>query len=238
VLEAIAGPDPDDPSAADEPVRLGRRRGVPEKLRAALVPFDFAKTKGAEPEVGAAFERAVATLRDAGLRVETAALPELPASEVSGVIITAEALSTFERFYRDGSVRKLHDPYAPYQPEVNAALTGADLVKAWRIRTVLQARMAEFFEEYDVIVTPNFLSTAPPVEGDLNQHLPYPDPVGAIGNACGLPAIALPSGFGKAGMPAGFQIVGPPWEEGMLLRVGEIFQARTSFHRERPPIGA
>jgi Asp-tRNA(Asn)/Glu-tRNA(Gln) amidotransferase A subunit family amidase len=58
--------------------------------------------------------------------------------------------------------------------------------------------------------------------------------VGAIGNTCGLPAIALPCGFGKAHMPVGFQIVAAPYEESTALDIGELYQKRTAFHRERP----
>ncbi|HYQ87991.1 MAG TPA: amidase [Candidatus Binatia bacterium] len=238
VLQAIAGPDPDDPSASDEPVRLDRARVDLSRLRAALVPLDFAKTKGAEAEVKSAFDGAVAELKAAGLKLTEAKLPEFPASEVAGLIINAEALSTFEKFFDDGGVWQLKDPYAPYQREITRALNGADLVKAWRMRTVLQQKAAEFFGEYDVIVTPNFMSVAPSIHGDLNKALPYADPVGAIGNACGLPSIALPCGFGKGHMPTGFQIMGAPFSESTLLGLGELYQSRTRFHKERPPLFA
>jgi len=235
VLGAIAGADPDDPTSSSEPVDLKPRRPDLGRLRAALVPMDFG-VSGAEPEAKTAFEAAVATLRVAGLRVEEAQLPALPASEVAGILITHEALAAFESLYRDGRVRRLRDPYAPYQPEINAAVTGADLIKAWRIRRALQERMVAFFGEYDVLVTPNFLSVAPRIEDDLTRVLPYADPVGAIGNACGLPALALPCGFGRDHLPVGFQLVGPPFSEGLLLDLGELYQQRTRWHLERPPL--
>jgi aspartyl-tRNA(Asn)/glutamyl-tRNA(Gln) amidotransferase subunit A len=235
ILQAIAGHDPDDPTSSEEPVRVGARSGKSiASLKAALFSPDF--SKGGEPEAKAAFDRAVADLRAAGLNIEEAKLPEFPTSEVAGLIITAEALSTFEKFYRDGSVRKMVDPYAPYQMEINQKMTGADLVKAWRMRRVLQEKMVEFFSEHDVIVAPNFMSVAPKVEVDLNQALPYGDPLGGIGNACGLPSIGLPCGFGKAHMPLGFQIVGSPFDEATLLDLGDLYQRQTSFHRERPPL--
>ena len=236
VLSAIAGHDADDPTSSEEPVHLNAGSGRSFKqLRAALVPLDF--SKGKEPDARAAFDTAVSELRAMGLSIEEAKLPDFPAAEIAGVIITAEALSTFERFYRDGSVRTLKDPYAPYQVEVNQAMTGADLVKAWRMRRVLQQKMSEFFADYDVIVTPNFLTGAPPVDQDLNDSLAgYSDPVGGIGNACGLPAIALPSGFGKNHMPLGFQVMGAPFDEATLLDLGEAFQKRPSFKTERPPL--
>jgi aspartyl-tRNA(Asn)/glutamyl-tRNA(Gln) amidotransferase subunit A len=238
ILKAIAGADPDDASSSREPVRLDRRSRDVSRLRGALVSFDFAKTKGAEEGVGRAFHGAVAELRAMGLPLTEVPLPEFPATEVAVTVLNAEALSAFEKFYKDGTVRELRDPYAPYQPEITRALTGADYMKAMRMRTVLQERMADFYGRYDVILTTNFLSVAPPIDKDLNETLPYPDPVGAIGNACGLPSIALPCGFGRDHMPAGFQIMGSAFEEGLLCDLGERYQARTRFHRERPPISA
>jgi aspartyl-tRNA(Asn)/glutamyl-tRNA(Gln) amidotransferase subunit A len=237
-LEAIAGADPDDPSASTEPVRVGRGRLDFSRIRAALIPIDFAKNRGAEPEVKEAFDGAVRDLRAMGLRLEETSLPEFPASEVTTTVLIAETLSTFENYFRDGSVWTLRDVYAPYQNDIARPLTGADYVKASRMRTVLQRSMAEFYATYDVIVTPNFLSVAPPIADDFTKTLPYPDPVGAVGNACGLPALALPCGFGKGRMPAGFQIMGSAFEEGLLLDLGETFQTRTNYHRERPPLAA
>ncbi|HYM79850.1 MAG TPA: amidase [Candidatus Limnocylindria bacterium] len=238
VLQAIAGPDPDDPSSSSEPVRLEARDAKPLKqVRAARIPLDFAK--GGEREVETAFDRAVDDLRAAGLRIVDAELPVFPAAEVAGVLIAAEAISSFETLYRNGRVHELSDTFAPYQPDVIAPVSGADLVKAWRMRRALQEEMARFFGRYDVIVTPNFTTTAPLVSADLTQALAsYTDPVGAVGNTCGLPAIALPCGFGQGHMPIGFQIVAAPFEEATLLSLGELYQQRTGFHRERPALAA
>jgi aspartyl-tRNA(Asn)/glutamyl-tRNA(Gln) amidotransferase subunit A len=236
ILEVIAGADPDDPSSAREPSGLPPRKVSPDSIRAAVIRLDFAKTKGAELEVKLAFDNALATLKSSGVRLVEAQLPNFPASEVAGLLITAEALSTFENFFRDGSVSKLHDPYAPFQMEINEGITGADVVKAWRMRRVLQDIMAEFYSHYDVIVTPNFMSVAPQISEDFTDALAYPDPVGAIGNACGLPAIALPAGFGAGRMPVSFQIMGAPWDESTLLDLGELYQSHTLFHQSRPPL--
>ncbi|MBI1799260.1 MAG: amidase [Candidatus Eisenbacteria bacterium] len=235
ILEAIAGPDPDDPSASNERVDLNAARGPLKKLKGALVEMDF-KQKGAESEVKAAFDSAVATLRGAGLQIESAKFPEFPASEVAGLLISAEAVSAFEPFFKDGGVKKLRDPYARYQEEINAPITGADVVKAWRMRAMLQQKMAEFYAKYDYVVTPNFLSIASPVKGDLNQVLSYADPAGGIGNACGLPSIALPIGLGRENMPVSFQIMGAPFDETTVIELGELCQSRTKFHLARPPI--
>jgi aspartyl-tRNA(Asn)/glutamyl-tRNA(Gln) amidotransferase subunit A len=53
-------------------------------------------------------------------------------------------------------------------------------------------------------------------------------------NLAGIPGVSLPCGF-SGGMPVGLQLLGPPLEEGRLLRVADAFQQRTAFHTERPP---
>ncbi len=234
VLRAIAGADEADSatSLARNPfTQMGARKPIAQLRGALFTPEGW---KGGEPEVKAAFERGVAELRAGGLQLENAKLPEFPFAEIAGLLITVEGLSSYEKFFADGSVRQLTDAYAPYQVEINAAVTGADVVKAWRMRAVAQQKAAEFFAQYDVLVAPNFLSVAPGVTEDLNAALPYGDPVGAIGNSCGLPSVALPIGFGKAHMPCGMQVMGAPYDEPLLLDVAEMYQSRTRYHRERP----
>lgn len=235
VLSAIMGPDPRDPSAVSERVRLERGTGKPlRQLRAALVPLDWSKV--GEPEVRAAFDAAVNELRAAGLVLETVELPAVPASEVSGLLISVEALTAFEPFLNDGRVKQLTDALAWRQREIAEPITGADTIKAMRVRESIQRTMRDFFARYDVIVTPNFMSVAPPVDQDLNEALPYGDPVGALAAACGLPGLALPAGPARAGLPAGFQLVGAPFDEATLFDLGELYQSRTAFHRAHPPL--
>jgi aspartyl-tRNA(Asn)/glutamyl-tRNA(Gln) amidotransferase subunit A len=235
VLAAIAGADPRDASCATERTKLDRGAGRPwRNLRAARVSLDWSKV--GEPEVKAAFEAAAAELSAAGLRMEETPLPDVPAAEVSGLLIGMEALAAFDPFLADGRVKQLVDDMAPRQPELAQLVSGADTMKAMRMREAVQREMREFFRRFDVIVTPNFMSVAPPVEQDLNEALPYGDPVGALAAACGLPGLALPAGTGKAGMPAGFQLVAAPFEDATLLDLGEMFQGRTQHHRRHADI--
>jgi aspartyl-tRNA(Asn)/glutamyl-tRNA(Gln) amidotransferase subunit A len=184
VLAAIAGADPRDPSCATERTKLDRGAGRQwRNLHAALVPLDWKKV--GEPEVKAAFDAAVAELSGAGLRMEETPLPDGPAAEVSGLLIGMEALAAFDPFIADGRVKQLVDDMAPRQLELGQLVTGPDTLKAIRIREAIQRQMREFFQRFDVIVTPNFMSVAPPVEQDLNEALPYGDPVGAFAAACG-----------------------------------------------------
>jgi len=231
VMQAIAGPDPRDPTCADEKVNLAPGAGAPySKLKAALVSLDW--TKSGEPDVKLAFEAALTPLKGAGLAMEETTFPDYPASEVSGTLIGVEALAAFETFIDDGRVKQLVDPMARWQRDLAMPITGADVMKAWRMRRELQLMVAEFFEKYDVVVTPNFKSVAPLCTDDLNAALAYADPAGAIGVGCGLPALALPTGFGKGHLPTSLQIMGPPFSEATLLDLGETFQRYTTHHTE------
>jgi aspartyl-tRNA(Asn)/glutamyl-tRNA(Gln) amidotransferase subunit A len=235
VLDAIQGPDPRDPTSSGEALVLAAGTAPPARLKAAVVSLDWSKT--GEPEARQAFDAAVDVLRGTGLQMEEAALPEYPAGEVAGLLITVEALAAFEPFIRDGRVKQLVDDMAWKQWDIASPITGADVMKAQRMRYELQGKVDEFFAKYDVIVTPNFKSVAPPVGTDLNAALPYGDPAGAIGVACGLPALALPSGFGRDRLPVSFQVMGAPFSEALLLDLGEAYQRATKHHLEHPAVG-
>ncbi len=235
ILDAIQGPDPRDPGSGD--MKLGLVAGScppPAKLKAALIPLDW--SKWGEPESKQAFDDAVQVLRASGLDLRDAEFPEYPASEVSGLLITVEALAAFEPFFKDGRVRQLVDDMAWKQWEIAEPITGADVMKAQRMRYELQDVVDRFFAQYDVVVTPNFRSVAPPVDKDLNESLAYPDPAGAIGVACGLPALALPMGAGRDGLPVSFQLLGAPWSESLLLDLGDKYQDATKHHLAHPKL--
>jgi aspartyl-tRNA(Asn)/glutamyl-tRNA(Gln) amidotransferase subunit A len=232
VIGAVAGYDPGDPSTLPDPPAFGARDGKSlQKVRAALVKPEW---KG-EKEVEAAFGAAVDELRRAGLSLEEARLPEFEAESVAWLIIASEALSSFEELFENGKVRQLHDKGAPLQRQILGRITAADLEKMQRMRVVMQKQMDDFFARYDLIVSNNFQNVAPRVEDDLEKSLAGSDRMGAYGNACGLPAVAVPCGFGKDGMPVGFQVMGPPLSEATLLNVAAAYQAATDWHTKTPP---
>lgn len=233
LLAALSGRDPLDDWSVDEPPPRPLPAGEARRFRAACVRLDFAKH--GEPEVQAAFEKALADLRAAGVAVEEVKLPELPFEEVASLVITAEMASVFEDLFKDGSVRQLADRGAPLAGAVARAVTAADYLKASRIRTLCQEQMAGFFAKWDVLLAPGDMHTAFPAEQSF-EDVSWSDPVGAMGNLCGLPGIAVPCGFGKGGLPAGLAIVGGAFEEAKVLAVAKLYQGVTDWHRRRPPL--
>jgi aspartyl-tRNA(Asn)/glutamyl-tRNA(Gln) amidotransferase subunit A len=186
--------------------------------------------------VETAVDAAIDALRAGGVAVGEAKLPELPFEELSAVIIKAEAASAFEEIFKDGRVRGMADPEAPISFAAARVISASDYVKALRIRTVCQGAMADLFSEWDLLVAPAYMFTAPPAEESL-ADLEWSDPVGGMSTLCGLPALSVPCGFARGGLPAGLTIVGGAFEEAKVLGLGKLFQELTDWHRKRPPLG-
>jgi len=87
-------------------------------------------------------------------------------------------------------------------------------------------------------VAPTRASVAYPADRNFEDAYPGVSggpPLIAAGNLCGLPALALPDGFGENGLPTSFQLMGPAFSETLLVRIGHAYQQRTDWHTRRPP---
>jgi aspartyl-tRNA(Asn)/glutamyl-tRNA(Gln) amidotransferase subunit A len=235
VLKAIAGHDPADPYSAEEPQAPASDPASARGFRAAYVALDFKKY--GDPSVERAFQQALSDLEGAGLALEEATLPDLPFESVAIVVLSAEVATAYEELMRSGRARDLAAPNAFLSFISARAVTGADLVKAQRIRTLCQRAMAEFFARYDVLLYPGEMHTAFAADKDFSQ-IPWSDPIGAAGNLCGLPALSVPCGFGDDGLPVGLTAVAGAFEESKAIALGRFYQQITSWHEKRPPIGA
>jgi aspartyl-tRNA(Asn)/glutamyl-tRNA(Gln) amidotransferase subunit A len=207
---------------------------LPPGLRVAVSGFE---AWPARPGAVAAFEALQGVLREGGALLQPAALPDLPFEALAGLFIEAEAATAFEGLIRSGRTRELADAsHRTKRPEDYLPKAGAaDYVRAMRVRGEVQGEVARFFERHDLVLAPNLPVAPPRVEESFDALFAVPDPLGAAGNVCGLPALALPMGF-VDGLPVSAQLVGPPLSEARLLSAGAFLQARTGFHRARPPL--
>ena len=233
VLAAIGGHDPRDAWSANEPLPGPANPADARRLKVAFFTPDF--KKHGEPEVQAAYQRALADLVAAGVRTTEAKLPELPFEPVAGVFVACEAASAFEELFKDGRVRQLANPWAALGASTPKIVTGPDFVKATRIRALCQTEMAEFFGTWDLLLAPGELMTAFPADKSFDD-VTFSDPVGAMGNLCGLPAMAVPCGFGKDGLPASLTIVGGAFEERKVIALAKFYQSITDWAGRRPPL--
>src|SRR6185437_7063464 len=125
--------------------------------------------------------------------------------------------------------------------------SGADVTVAQYIqkqRELWQQRreVLHLFEEIDLIVTPTTPVLAPSF-AELNA-----EPGNLRGtelimlrntrpfNVFGLPAISVPCGFSKSGLPIGLQIVGPPGADGVVLALARAYEKQSAWHKKRPPM--
>ncbi|MFZ5784175.1 MAG: amidase [Pseudomonadota bacterium] len=242
MLAAVAGHDPDDSTTSDKPVPdyealleggvEGLRLGL--ALPEALVPVDA--------QVGAAVQAAADALGRLGATIVPAKLPDFTALyRAAEVIVKCEAAA-------------MHRPWleanAPYANQVRTRMEAGFFIPATQYIDALRLR-AHFVRE--------FLATAlENIDAVLLPAIPFPIPtiaetdVEASGgpatlsmvarftgltrpfNTLGIPALSLPCGFDSNGLPIGLQIVGRPFDEATLYRIGHAYQGATEHHRKVP----
>ena len=228
-LEALAGFDPRDDTSSREPVpgyrppedpRLGGLSiGLPENFY-----FD-----GLDPEVAAAVRRMAQTAQSLGARVIPVRVPDIAElNTISRIILYAEAsalmepcLARREQFGAD--VLSLLDQ--------GRLLPATDYVNAQRLRRIKQQEFRALFKQVDCLLTPTTPTAAPrigqttlEIDGrEEDVRLASTRLVRGI-NALGLPALSMPCGLDRQGLPLGMQIIGRPFEEALILRIAAALE--------------
>jgi aspartyl-tRNA(Asn)/glutamyl-tRNA(Gln) amidotransferase subunit A len=231
VFEAIKGYDPRDLGsirAANSPLRI-----PPELPKVGWLTNQWAKPM---PVVESSAKAAIDVIRNAGAQVVDVALPEGPWESSAGLVISAEGASAFDGLIRSGRVAELADPLGKIAGYVSEQIAATDLVRAQRIRAIIQSKMNALLENTPVLACASQPVTASPINANLETDLSFADPIGGIGNLCGLPAISVPCGFDDKGLPIGIQFVGKPGGEGAVISVAELFQSKTQWHKQHPKV--
>jgi aspartyl-tRNA(Asn)/glutamyl-tRNA(Gln) amidotransferase subunit A len=110
-------------------------------------------------------------------------------------------------------------------------------MRALQVRAIVQQRVDALFDQCDVVAAPSLPITATPLETNLETDLNFSDPLGGIGNLCGLPAAGVPCGFSSKNLPIGMQFAARVRNDAAVLAAAAQFQAHTEWHSRRPPIG-
>ena len=232
VLDAIAGVDARDATTIDRPYRYDA--GADRRFRFALVRGSVDAT---EPGVRDAVAAALDTLKTLG-SIEEITLPERPYEPMARVILWAEAASASERLIESGAIAGLTAPEDRFTPYARDVILAKDYLKALRLRGVVAREIDAVLSRFDAIVGPSRGTAGPRLGAEFRSPIRggFPDPLGAVGNAAGLPAVGVPCGLTPDGMPVGLQFMGRAWEENTILAAARAWQARTDFHRRRPPL--
>ena len=239
ILGVIAGHDARDVTASNQPTEdyldgieggiAGLRVGVPREYF-----FDHAELSADQK---AAVEAVIGQLGDLGAELREV---ELPHSDVAKEANTITMLSEAFAYHRPdmGSERWAEYGSSTRMTIGRAALfSGADYVQAQRFRSWYGREASKLMAEVDVLVTPTSPGVAPRSSEmtDPARRITQPSFTGPF-NLLGYPALAIPAGFSEDGLPFSAQIVGAPFAEALLLRVGYAYQQVTDWHRRVPPI--
>jgi aspartyl-tRNA(Asn)/glutamyl-tRNA(Gln) amidotransferase subunit A len=243
VLQVIAGGDGKDPGSAGKSFYyLPQFARHMRDLRVGYAPVDF--NESADPAARVALEQALGVVRQLGVKVVEAKLPDFPYSPVLWTILSCEASEIFQPLIASGKVDELADQKQIAGLKAGLEIPAKDYLKAMRIRRLIQGEFTKLFGEVDLLLAPSRPAPAPKISDPLDRLSTVRMPVGTpgmtaiipAGNLAGLPAISLPCGFaGK--LPVGIQLVGPPFTENTLVAVGRAFQEKTDWHRQHPAAG-
>jgi aspartyl-tRNA(Asn)/glutamyl-tRNA(Gln) amidotransferase subunit A len=243
VLAAMAGRDPRDPTTG-EPFAYKRPTALP-RFKIGVVKN---ATEGAQPEVRDNFRRSLDVLRTFATLEEDVVFPDFPWGPAVGVIVDAEGASAFRDLIESGGTRRLRaqaDRVGGY-----AAITtlAVDYLQAMRARVPMRASLDALLARYDALVTPTRGAVAPPIGYDFDKPpgsspspTPSPSPSAAApatipaGNLAGVPAVCVPNGFGKNGLPTSLQLLGRAFSESTLIAIADRYQQATDWHKQRPP---
>jgi aspartyl-tRNA(Asn)/glutamyl-tRNA(Gln) amidotransferase subunit A len=232
VLNTIAGRDRLDPACLDVPVPdytvgldqeiTSLRIGVP-----ANYFFDHV-----HDDVATAVRRAINVLQDLGAQVRDVTIPYADAlAAVAFGILLPEASA-----YHQESLRNKGDLYTPDVRlflEMGELVLATDYIKALRVRTLIQQGWAAMFDDIDVLVCPSTPLAAPAVDtaetiwsdGRTENIVTALIRLTLPANVTGLPALSMPVGFDSTGLPLGMRIMGRPFGEVTVLRVGQAYEA-------------
>jgi len=261
MLNVITGNDKRDSTSVDRPVPcyLADLDEPLKNLRIGYAQEYFGQ--GLDPQIGRAVKDAIDTYKASGAAVKTINLPHMKyAIACYYLIATAEASSNLSRYdgvhfgYRTPRPADYIDMYCSsrqegFGPEVKRRIMlgtyalssgyyDAYYLKALKVRTLIKNDFEEAFKQVDVIACPTSPVPAIKIGEKINDPLAMYllDVYTVSANLAGIPAISMPCGFDKNGLPLGLQLMGPHFEEQKLLQIAHQYQQQTDWHNKRPPI--
>lgn len=260
VLQTISGHDYRDATSSTIAVpdyvgQLGR--GV-KGLRIA-VPSEYFGEGIDDDDVKEALKNAIEVYQSLGAIVEEVSLPHskygIPAYYI---IASSEASSNLQRFdgirygYRTPNANNLEELYVNSRSEgfgmevkrrimlgtfsLSSGYYDAYFKKAGQIRTLIKQDFENVFEKYDMILGPTTTSVAFKIGENIKDPITMymSDLLTVPHNLAGVPAMSIPAGFNKDGLPLGIQLVGRYYDELTLYQAGYAFEQATLYHTQKP----
>ena len=237
LLDLMAGHDPLDPGSAPHAAggyAAGLDRGV-KGLKVGVIRHFYQSDMKADPEMAAGIEAAVAKLADLGAEVReirTAPLGEYLAC--NRTILTSEAFAMHEKWMRERP--QDYGALARERIMAGAFVRAADYVNATRLRRKMADAFHALFSEMDVAVTASSMDPACRIDDPQAVEYTYGRQARAPFNVTGSPALSVPAGFSKAGLPLAIQVIGKPFGEAMVYRVANAYEQATEWSKRHPAL--
>lgn len=262
LLGILSGYDPKDSTSVNVPVpdytqalgkdAQGLKIGIPKEYF----------IDGMDPEVKDAILQAIDVLKKQGVTFKEISLPHTKyAVSTYYIIATAEASSNLARFdgveyglrKRPQEKRKSHlvDMYEETRDagfgreakrrimlgtySLSSGYYDAYYLKGLKVRSLIKQDFDKAFEELDAIITPTAPTTAFKIGEKSNDPISmYLSDIYTISaNLGGIPAMSIPCGFSKAGLPIGLQIMAKPFDEEMIFRIAKNYESQTEWHQRK-----
>ena len=236
LLQAIAGYDARDSGSIEQPIPDYRAAlaGDIKGLRIGVLRHYWEEDLPGPEDQRQAMEEALRVFASLGARVEDArARPMNDGMDIKVVIAESELFAIHQKelvarpgdFGRDFLGRAL--PACLFQ--------SIDYVQALRAHRRYLTGMKPLYEKYDVLVTCGF-GPAPRLDAHRTVNFWQRSNVFTPSNVARNPALVLCGGFSKSGLPLGLQIVGRPFDDARVLKVGHAYQQATHWHEQHPKL--
>ena len=243
MMGVLAAHDPQDPASADVPlpdfagtIALGRRHGL-AGLRIGVVRHFYEVDVPCTAPVLAAMEDSLRAMRELGAELRDVTLPAFGEyAAPAHIIARAESWAIHESWLRADAAR--YGAYGRQRLASGAFIRAGDLVQAQRRRAQLITRTLAAMADVDAIVFPTARGTAEPMGVDT---LSPTSPVAFFARAFNLvggPALSVCNGFSPEGLPTGLQIAGRPFDDHVVLRVGDAVERALGTRARRPVLEA
>lgn len=235
VLNVLAGHDGLDPGSIARPgvdYTALTKKGL-KGVRIGWLKHFYHDDIKADPQMAAAVDAAVLKMQELGAQVtEVKTVPLSQFQACNRIIMGSESYAIHQKWLRErpqdyGDITRQRFLYG-------AMYSASDYINALRMRSKFTADFHALFNDVDVIVTASAHDPACRIDDQEACEFIYSRQARAPFNVTGSPAIAVPAGFSKEGLPLGIQIVGAPYNEATVYRVGAAYEKATAWTAKHP----
>lgn len=237
MLDVIAGHDAFDPGSANRAAggyTAALAHGV-KGLRIGVIRHFYTHDMQADAEMAAGIETAVQRLAELGAEIrEITIAPLAEYAACNRTILTGEAFAIHENWMRERP--QDYGALARERLMAGAFVRAADYVNATRLRRKLANAFHALFTDIDVALTASSMDPACRIDDRQAIDHTYSRQARAPFNVTGNPALAVPIGFSKSGLPLSMQIVGSAYGEALVYRVADAYEQATDWTARHPQL--